>query len=232
VNVPTYNTEIGSRRIALHLANWLLFARGPATSPYPHSVAFVRSHPAAWRPDVQIMLGPYAFSFSDAGIVPYERPAVSAAINVSYPTARGRVTLRSADPFAPPRIEHELLSSDEDIDGLIRGAELARRIFADAEFDAHRVRERLPGPDVHSRDEWLDYLRRTVFLGYHPVGTCRMGADSQAVLDPALRVRGAAGLRVVDASVMPGPISGNTNAASIMIGEKAADLIRSARRAA
>ena len=232
VNIPTYNTEINSPRIALHLLNFLLFARGPVTSPYPHSVAFVKSEPALARPDVQIMLGPYAFSFTEAGIVPYDRPAVSAAINVSYPRARGRVYLRSADPFAPPRISHALLSSDEDIDGLIRGSELCRRIFAADAFAGARLRERLPGPQVHTRDEWVEYLRRTAFLGYHPLGTCCMGSatDPNAVVDPQLRVRGITGLRVVDASVIPQPISGNTNAATMMIGERAADLVLGARR--
>jgi choline dehydrogenase len=231
VNVRTYNTEINSPRIAWHLANFLLFGRGPATSPYPHSVAFVRSTPSQPKPDVQIMLGPYAFSFTEAGIVPYDRPAVSAAINVSYPKARGRIRLRSADPFAAPRIEHAMLAEDEDVDGLIQGSELCRRIFAAKAFDGARLRERLPGPDVRSRDEWVDYLRRTAFLGYHPLGTCRMGPpnDVNAVVDAELRVRGVAGLRVVDASVMPAPISGNTNAATMMIGERAADLILGAR---
>lgn len=232
VNVPTYNTEINSPRIALHLINFLLFARGPATSPYPHSVAFVKSEPSQARPDVQIMLGPYAFSFTEAGIVPYERPAISAAINVSYPRARGHVRLRSSDPFAPPKIEHALLANDADVDGLIRGSELCRRIFAAAAFDGARLRERLPGPQVRTRDEWVDYLRRTAFLGYHPIGTCRMGpaTDPNSVVDPELRVHGIGGLRVIDASVMPQPISGNTNAATMMIGERAADLVLSARR--
>jgi choline dehydrogenase len=231
VNVPTYNTEINSPRIALHLANFLLFARGPATSPYPHSVAFVRSEPTRPRPDVQIMLGPYAFSFTEAGIVPYDRPAVSAAVNPSYPKARGRVRLRSPDAFAPPRIEHALLSEDEDVDALIRGSELCRRIFGAAAFDRHRLRERLPGPQVRTRDEWVDYLRRTAFLGYHPIGTCRMGppAEPNAVVDARLRVRGVAGLRVADASVMPAPISGNTNAATMMIGERAAEFVLATR---
>jgi choline dehydrogenase len=232
VDVPTYNTEINSPRLALHLANFLLFARGPATSPYPHSVAFVRSEPARPRPDVQIMLGPYAFSFTEAGIVPYDRPAVSAAINPSYPKARGRVRLRSPDPLAAPRIEHALLAEDADVDALIRGSELCRRIFGAAAFDRHRLRERLPGPQVRTRDEWVDYLRRTAFLGYHPVGTCRMGpaGEPNAVVDPRLRVRGVDGLRVADASVMPGPISGNTNAAAMMIGERAAEFVLEARR--
>ncbi len=226
VNVRTYNTEIGSPRIAWHMLRWLLFARGPATSPYPHSVAFARCDPALDRPDVQIMLGPYAFSFSEQGIVPYDKPAVSAAVNVSYPRARGRITVTSPHLADAPRIAHGLLSSDEDLDGLIRGAELCRRIFADPAFDPYRVGERLPGPDVRTRDEWIDYLRRTVFLGYHPIGTCRMGADADSVVDPQLRVRGIERLRVVDASIMPAPISGNTNGATMMIAERAAAWIR------
>ncbi len=225
VNVPTYNTEIGSSRIVWHVANWLLFARGPATSPYPHSVAFARSDPGQVRPDLQIMLGPYAFSFTEQGIVPYERPAVSAAVNVSYPRARGRITVRTAHVQDAPRIEHGLLASEEDLDGLIRGAELCRHIFADAAFDPYRVAERLPGPAVRTRDEWIDYLRRTVFLGYHPIGTCRMGTDEHSVVDPQLRVRGIERLRVVDASIMPTPISGNTNGATMMIAARAAALI-------
>lgn len=228
VNVRTYNTEIGSPRIVWHLLNWLLFRRGPATSPYPHSVAFARSEPSVDRPDIQIMLGPYAFSFSERGIVPYDRPAVSAAVNVSYPKARGRITLRSARVEDPPRIEHGLLASDADLDGLIRGSELCRRIFADPVFDPYRLRERLPGPEVRTRDEWIDYLRRTAFLGYHPIGTCRMGADENCVVDPQLRVRGIGRLRVVDASIMPAPISGNTNGATMMIADRAATLLGAA----
>jgi choline dehydrogenase len=140
--------------------------------------------------------------------------------------------LRSADPLAPPKIEHGLLSSDEDVDGLIRGSELCRRIFAAKAFDGARLRERLPGPEVRTRDEWLDYLKRAAFLGYHPLGTCRMGPDGDAgaVVDPQLRVRGVQGLRVVDASVMPTPISGNTNGATMMIGERAAEFVLAARR--
>ncbi len=225
VNVPTYNTEIGSYRFVWHLMNWLLFRRGPATSPYPHSVAFARSEQNLARPDIQIMFGPYAFSFSEEGIVPYDRPAVSAAVNVSYPKSRGRVTVCSADVAEAPKIEHRLLASETDLDVLIRGAELCRRIFADPAFDPYRLRERLPGPEVRTRDEWVDYLRQTVFLGYHPIGTCRMGADEDSVVDLQLRVRGIGRLRVIDASVMPSPISGNTNGATMMIADRAATLV-------
>ena len=224
VNVSTYNTEINSWKIVLHGLNWLLFGRGPATSPYPHAVAFIRSAPGETRPDIQVQLGPYAFSFSEEGVIPYDRPAISAAINVSYPRSRGSIRLRGADPDAPPLISHALLD-DDDMDRLIAGCRQVREILNGPAFAPYRIGERLPGPEVQSGDEWRDYLRRTAFLGYHPVGTCKMGTDGLAVTRPDLTVRGVDALRVADASVMPSLTSGNTNATAMMIGERAADFI-------
>ena len=225
VNVSTYNTEINSWKIALHALNWLLFGRGPATSPYPHAVAFLRSTPDQPRPDIQVQLGPYAFSFSEEGVLPYDRPAISAAINVSYPRSRGSIRLRSADPEAPPVISHALLADDDDVDRLIKGCRQVRSILNGRAFAPYRIGERLPGPEVQSDAEWRDYLRQTAFLGYHPSGTCRMGNDTMAVTRPDLTVRGIDGLRVADASVIPSLTSGNTNATVMMIGERAADFI-------
>ncbi len=232
VNVRTYNVEINTGRIAWHALRWLLFRTGPATSPYPHAVAFIRSDPSRLRPDLQVMFGPYSFSFSEAGIVPYLEPAVSATINPTHPRNPGRVLLRSARSEDTLRIEHQLLASGEDIAELIAGGRQMRDVFASAAFKPYVRRERLPGPDVVTDADWTDYLRRTAFLGYHPVGTCRMGTDPEtSVVTPELEVRGVRGLRVVDASVMPTLISANTNAATLMIAEKAADLILGAREA-
>ena len=229
VNVSTYNTEINSWKIPVHGLNWLLFGRGPATSPYPHAIAFLKSDESRVAPDVQVQLGPYAFDFSEDGVIPYDKPAISAAVNISYPENRGHVRLRSNDPSDAPQISHELLSSEQDIRVLTQACRRVREIFESSAFDPFRLSERLPGTDVQSPEEWAHYLKKTAFLGYHGVSTCRMGADDHSVVTPDLKVRDVAALRVVDASVMPTLISGNTNATVIMIAERAADLILSDR---
>jgi choline dehydrogenase len=225
VNVPTYNTEVNSWNIVKHMASWLLVRRGPATSPYPHAVAFIRSCREKPRPDVQVLFGPYAFALTEAGIAPYLKPAVTAVLNPTHPSNPGRLRLRSRDPADHPIIEHRLLASSDDVAALIAACRLMRQAFRNPAFRPYVVQERLPGPEVERDDEWAEYLRRVAFLGYHPVGTCRMGVDERAVVDPQLRVRGVTDLRVADASVMPTLISANTNAATMMIGERAADLV-------
>lgn len=225
VNQSTFNTEINSWKIVLHSLNWFLFGRGPATSPYPHAVAFLKSDPTLDHADIQVQLGPYAFSFDENGVIPYHKPAISAAVNIAYPKSRGEIRLRSNDPGDSPIIDHQLLGHPDDLSGLIAGCRTVRTILNSSAFDAQRVAERMPGDDVQTDDEWTEFLRKTAFLGYHPIGTCRMGSDDGAVVDPNLKVKGVEGLRVADASIMPDLISGNTNATAIMIGEKAADLI-------
>lgn len=231
VNQSTFNTEINSWKIVLHAFRWLLFGRGPATSPYPHAVAFIASGDHGDSADIQIQLGPYAFSFDENGVIPYPRPAISASVNIAYPETRGRVRLRSANAQDGIRIEHAMFDSTGDMDRLIAACRDVRRILSGPAFAAHRVAERMPGKDVQTDAEWAEFLRQTAFLGYHAVGTCRMGTDEDSVVTPKLQVRGVPGLRIADASVMPTLISGNTNATAIMIGEKAADLISQELRA-
>jgi choline dehydrogenase len=232
VNVRTYNVEMSSPRIVAHLASWLLFGRGPATSPYPHGLAFLRSTPEETSPDVQMLFGPFAFAFDERGIVPYTAPAVSLVVNTCRPVARGRIRLRSADPAAPPVIEHALLGEEEDLRRQIVACRFARRILESEAFRPYVLREFLPGSRVQTDEQWEEHVRRTTFLGYHPVGTCRMGADAGSVVTHALEVRGIAGLRVADASIMPRHIAANTNAAVLMIAEKAADLVLATRKLA
>ena len=223
VGEHTYNMDANGPRMALALLRWVINRRGPATSPYPHAVGFFRSSPDVPAPDIQLMFGPFAFSFSPEGVLPYRRPAVTVVAALNYPRARGRLTLRSADPRDRPVIDHQLLGDPHDVERLVRACRFVRKIMAQPPIHGALLGERLPGPDCQSDADWVAHLRATTFLGYHPVGTCAMGPDG--VVDERLRVRGIAGLRVADASIIPAPISGNTNAAAIMIGEKAADLI-------
>ena len=142
------------------------------------------------------------------------------------PKSRGQLRLRSADPTDKPRIVTNSLTEPEDVAALVAGVKLAREIAAEEPLAAAAGRELFPGPDVQGDDDIEADVRRRVELIYHPVGTCRMGSDDGAVVDPELRVRGVEGLRVVDASIMPLIPGGNTNAPTIMVAERAADLIR------
>jgi choline dehydrogenase-like flavoprotein len=141
-----------------------------------------------------------------------------------HPAGRGTVRLASNNPMATPRIEHQLVSGT-DMTALIAACRQARQIFHAPAMKAKHALEEMPGDAVQTEDDWADYLRTYAFRPYHPVGTCRMGSDGGAVVDPELRVRGVDGLRVVDASIFPTITSGNTNAPVIMVAERAADLI-------
>jgi choline dehydrogenase len=133
--------------------------------------------------------------------------------------------INSADPLAAPAIKPNYLSSEKDCSVLLAGVKAAREIMAQPAMRRYIVRERDPGEACVSDDALLDHIRMKGGISYHPVGTCRMGNDDAAVVDVRLRVRGVQGLRVVDASIMPTLVSGNTNAPAIMIGEKGADMI-------
>jgi choline dehydrogenase-like flavoprotein len=210
-------------RNLVHIAEYALFRRGPLANNVFESAAFVKTVPGLDKPDVQLV-------FQSA-----KRPSPSFPFPLGhgyaispvglYPRSRGRITLASADPFAAPLIDANLLSEPEDLRPLIRGIRLARRVFASAAFAPYRAQETAPGSATESDDQLVDYIRAQAYTVHHPVSTCRMGTDAAAVVDPQLRVAGIEGLRVADASVFPSIIGGNTNAAVVMIAEKAADLI-------
>jgi choline dehydrogenase len=147
------------------------------------------------------------------------------ALYHSYPESRGRVAARSADAREKPAIQPNYLSVPSDVDALLAGIRLARRIFAAPCFKSIATKETLPGASLASDDELASYARETGVPGFHLVGTCRMGGDENSVVDPTLKVRGVERLRVVDASVMPTCTSGNTNAPTIMVAEKGASMI-------
>ena len=205
------------------LLEFLLRRSGPLTSTVAEAFAFVRSRPGLAQPDLQFHFAPAYFV--DNGFEEYDGHAITMGPALVAPRSRGWVRLRSADPTDKPRILTNSLAEPEDVAALVAGAKLAREIAAAEPFASRLGRELFPGADVEGDESLADDLRNRVELIYHPVGTCRMGADEDAVVDPELRVRGVEGLRVADASVMPIIPSGNTNAPTIAVAERAADVI-------
>jgi choline dehydrogenase-like flavoprotein len=206
------------------LAQWVLRRRGPLTSNVGEAMTFIRTRPGLPAADVQLLFGPAYYH--DHGFDTYDGHAFSLAAALLTPRSRGRLRLRSADPDDKPELVGNHLAEPEDVASLVAGFRKLREIVGTEPLAEVRGRELVPGPEVESDPEVEDFLRRETELLYHPVGTCRMGSDERAVVDPELRVRGVDGLRVADASVMPVITGGNTNAPTIMIGERAADLIR------
>lgn len=225
VNVSTYNVEISPWHIVKHGLDWLIRGRGPGTTPIGHAAAFIKTHETSTDPDVQLTFTPIGYNAVGAGPLLYSFPAIVVAVNVCRPLSRGRVLMRSSDIRDPPRIEYEMFKASEDLSTLKAGAKFARRLCNSRAFTPYALDELRPGAQCQSDADWEAYLRREAMRFSHPVGTCKMGIDSLAVVDPELRVYGIDALRVVDASIMPTLPSANTNAATIMIGEKAADLI-------
>ena len=146
-------------------------------------------------------------------------------VRLLRPESRGTVMLKSADPLQPPEIRPNYLASAKDCDVLVAGMKVAQRLADVEPMRCYVARTHEPAAAPATDEAWLQYLRAKGGISYHPVGTCRMGCDADAVVDERLRVRGFEGLRVVDASIMPTLVSGNTNAPTIMIGEKGADMI-------
>ncbi|WP_120076136.1 GMC family oxidoreductase [Aurantiacibacter odishensis] len=205
---------------------YLLKRTGPLAGNVFESVAFLRTDPSLAKPDVQFVFQP-AKRLTNSKI-PFPLGHGYAISPVAlYPKSRGTVRLGLPDPAADPLIDPHLLEHPDDIKPLIRALKISREAFASKPFARYNGTEVAPGPDCQSDDEWDAYIRETGYTVHHPVGTCRMGdpADAETVVDPQLRVKGIAGLRVADASVMPTVIGGNTNAPCVMIGERCADFI-------
>jgi choline dehydrogenase len=202
---------------------YLFGRRGPLTSNVAEAGAFVRTSPGLRAPDIQYHFGPVFFL--EHGFVKPPGHGFTLGPTLLTPTSRGTVRLRSADPMAPPLITTHALSESSEVATLVAGLCLARRIAAASPFKRYRGAELSPGESVKSDEELVTYIRRTAELIYHPSGTCKMGRDELAVVDPELRVHGLVGLRVADASVMPTITRGNTNAPTIMIAERLASLL-------
>ena len=209
------------------LAEWLLRRTGPLSSTVAEVVAFHRTRPDLPAADIQFHMG--AAYFEDHGAETYDGHCMTIGPVLVTPRARGRVWLRSADPTAKPRILTNSLSEPEDVASLVAGVELAREFAAQAPLREIVVKELKPGPAAGDRAAIEADVRRRLMLIYHPVGTCRMSDSAAgAVVDSRLRVRGIDALRVADASIMPTIVGGNTHAPTVMIAERAADLIATA----
>lgn len=224
VNSPTLNTQLRNPFFKLiEGARYLLTKRGLMANGPTRVGIFARVNPKETRPDVQFHCGLYSTDELGRGFHRFN--GITLSVCLLRPSSRGMVAIRSANPFDRPMIHLNYLTSERDRLTMIAAIRLAQRIAAQPSLAAHIRREHAPGPAARSDDEIMAWARTSAATIYHPVGTCRMGVGPDAVVDARLRVYGVEGLRVVDASIMPTIVSGNTNAPSLMIGEKGASMI-------
>ncbi len=207
------------------LARYMCFKNGMLTSNVAEAGGFITRSSSSPAPDLQYHFGPGYYV--DHGFAAFKGHAFTLGPTLIRPNSRGRISLRSSNPLDSPVIQANYFSDPRDLDLMLEGAKVARELASAKAFDKYRGREMHPGPDAKDDAGLLKHIAQKAETLYHPVGTCKMGTDAQAVVDSELRVHGVEGLRVVDASVMPTIPGGNTNAPTIMIAEKAADLIRS-----
>jgi choline dehydrogenase len=206
-----------------HGLHYVVTRRGYLAIPAVSAGCFLRAHPSSATPDSQCSISLFSAQTIGGELHPF--PGVTGNCVLLRPESRGYVRIKSADPRDAPAINPNYLSTQKDCETIVAGVAAMRRIFQAPAMARYIAEEIEPGPRCDDDDQLLDFIRRRGSTTYHPVGTCRMGQDQKAVVDERLRVRGFAGLRVVDASIMPAVVSGNTNAAAIMIGEKGADMI-------
>jgi choline dehydrogenase len=210
-----------------NLARYLIFKRGPLTSNVGEALAFIRTRDGLDAPDIELIFAPTFFM--EHGAANPQGHGFTIGVILLRPESCGSIVLKSKEPQAHPAIRPNYLAAHNDMAALVAGLRFARRLAAAPSFDAYRGDEVWPGAGKQSDDELTDYIRAKAETLYHPVGTCKMGADAMAVVDDRLRVKGVEGLRVADASIMPTIVGGHINAPASMIGEKAADLIAAAR---
>lgn len=220
----TLNDEVNSPINKMWIGlQYMLSRTGPLTLAASQVTIFTRSGPDAERPDIQFHMQPLSADKPGEGAHPFS--AFTSSVCQLRPFSRGSVEIRSADPLQYPAICPNYLSDERDHPVVVGGIKVARRIAQAPSLAPHIISEFVPGAQFQTDDELLDAARRFSQSIYHPAGTCKMGHDPLAVVNERLKVHGIAGLRVVDASIMPELVSGNTNAPTIMIAEKAADMI-------
>lgn len=224
----SYSGEDRWHKAPLHALQYGLYRTGPATATVTQAGAFLNSTEGVRSPDLQLHFLPAYVVWEDGSRTAAKVPGhgfTILACNVR-PRSRGEVRLVSADPKHMPAVDPNYLADPHDLEVTLAGFEKIREVLAAPAFAPYVRQEQLPGANVRTRAEISEYIRAWAKTDYHPVGTCKMGVDELSVVDPALKVNGLEGLRVIDSSVMPTIISGNTQAPAIMIGEKGADLVR------
>jgi choline dehydrogenase len=221
VNRPTYNTRRKGLSALIEGARLLAFGAGAASSPANHGQAFVRTDPAAPSADIQLQVMPFGFG-TDAEMA---KDGLTVVVSPCHPEARGRISLRSADPADPPHIAMTMLEHEADRAVLLRGCKLAYEALQQGPGRTMGGKIYAPTQSPPSDEDWLAFFRETAALNWHPTSTCRMGPGPEDVVDRALRVHGLSGLSIADASVMPSVTSANTNIPTIAIAERAAEMI-------
>jgi choline dehydrogenase len=217
------NSNFGKVKAGIQYA---LFRTGAVTMGVSPTAAFIRTRPELASPDVKCSLSPFSADRPQDGLHKW-----SGFTMIAYqlrPDSRGEIRLKTAAPGDAPAMIPNYLSTELDRQTIVAGLKWCRQVLAHPAMQRFIEAEYLPGPEVQTDDALLEHARRSGGTVFHPTSTCKMGVDAMAVVDPELRVHGLTGLRVVDASVMPTVASGNTNAPTIMIAEKAADMVRGA----
>jgi choline dehydrogenase len=225
-NIDTINQRVRGLRLAGEVAKWLFTRKGVLALSPTHVYCFWRSDPAVVNSDIQLTFTPASYREGVQGELERE-PGMTVASWQQRPESRGYVRLRSSDPFEAPVIQPNYLALESDRRVLLAAMRLARRLLKSKPLQPYYDHEDFPGPGVESDDELLGAAKERGTTTFHPSGTCRMGpaSDPLAVVDDQLRVHGLESLRVIDASIMPTMLSANLNAATLMIAEKASDIL-------
>ena len=230
VKLPiTLNEQTRGLNFAKEIAKFFLLHRGILTLTAGIVYGFLRTRPELEEPDVQYHFAHASYATAATRILDRE-PGMTFGVYQCRPESKGTIHAKSPDPLARPAIRPNFLADELDQRTVVAGMKIGRRIIESPVMDKYRAHEMNPGPQVQTDDEWLEFARINGQTTYHVVGTCKMGQDPMAVVDHQLRVHGIGGLRVIDASIMPTMVSGNTNAAVIMIAEKGADMVKEAAR--
>jgi choline dehydrogenase len=226
----TINQLARGARLVREAVKFATVGKGALTFGVTSAMVFCHSREGLAAPDIQLLFTPA--SYAQGVFRQLERePGMTVAVCPVRPDSRGTIMAQSPDPFTYPAIRPNYLSAPSDLRVLIAGIEKTRRIFAQQAMAPYSVEETVPGPGVQTDEQIGEFARKAGTNVFHPVGTCKMGTDPMAVVDPRLKVIGLEGLRVIDASVMPAVTTGNTNAPTIMIGEKGAAMIKEDARA-